>query len=81
MFVFSSILAFLISTISFPGGAWAQIIPKEAFNLPSPGLQIKRDGNSAVLPISRQSLDDMNIQGFVPVIMEITPATSEPLTI
>jgi hypothetical protein len=34
-------------------------------------LQIRRDGNGVPLPISQQPLDKINIQGFVPVIIDI----------
>jgi HEAT repeat protein len=36
-------------------------------------LQIKRDGNGVPLPISQQSLGNINIQGFVPQIISIQP--------
>lgn len=42
-------------------------------------LQIKRDGNGVPLPISQQDLEHMNIDGLVPVIMEIKPATTLPI--
>ncbi|MBF0123372.1 MAG: YdcF family protein [Candidatus Omnitrophica bacterium] len=36
-------------------------------------LQIKRDGNGVALPVSEQSWDAINIQGFIPVIYRIEP--------
>jgi hypothetical protein len=42
-------------------------------------LQIKRDGNGVPLPIDQQNLDNIRIDGLVPVILNIKPATSEPL--
>lgn len=36
-------------------------------------LQIKRDGHGVPLPVSQQHLDQINIQGFVPQIIEIVP--------
>lgn len=36
-------------------------------------LQIKRDDNGIPLPISQQPLDKINIQGFVPAIIDIKP--------
>jgi hypothetical protein len=38
-------------------------------------MQIKRDGNGVILPVSQQPLDIMNIQGFVPIITDVSPAT------
>ncbi len=39
-------------------------------------LQIKRDGNGVPLPISAQPIETMHINGFVPVIINITPVTN-----
>ena len=36
-------------------------------------LQIKRDGNNMPLPVSQQPLDKINLQGFVPQIINIQP--------
>jgi len=41
-------------------------------------LQIKRDGNGVPLPIFQQPIETMNIQGFLPVIINITPVTNLP---
>jgi len=38
-------------------------------------MQIKRDGQGVPLPVMQQPMDTMNIQGFIPVIMDISPAT------
>ncbi len=37
-------------------------------------LQIKRDGRGMVLPVGRQDLDKLHINGLVPVILDIKPA-------
>jgi len=39
-------------------------------------LQIKRDENGVPLPMPKQSLETINIDGFVPVIINITPVTN-----
>ena len=36
-------------------------------------LQIKRDGNWVPLPIEQQPVDSFMIEGFVPVLIQITP--------
>jgi len=41
-------------------------------------LQIKRDGNGVPLPIFQQPIETMNIQGFLPVIINVTPVTNLP---
>ncbi len=38
-------------------------------------LQIKRDGNGIILPLDQQKLDNIRIDGLVPVILNIYPAT------
>jgi hypothetical protein len=38
-------------------------------------MQIKRDGAGVPLPISQQNLDSIHIDGLVPVILNIRPAT------
>ncbi|MBF0388218.1 MAG: hypothetical protein HQL20_10285 [Candidatus Omnitrophica bacterium] len=42
-------------------------------------MQIKRDGAGVPLPISQQNLDNIRIDGLVPVILNIQPATNAPL--
>ena len=42
-------------------------------------LQIKRDGKGIPLPMEVQDIDSMNIQGFTPVIINVTPIPSLPL--
>ncbi|MBI3601434.1 MAG: triose-phosphate isomerase [Candidatus Omnitrophica bacterium] len=42
-------------------------------------LQIKRDGNGIPLPLSQQPIGDMKIDGFLPVIINITPVENLPL--
>jgi hypothetical protein len=42
-------------------------------------MQIKRDGNGVPLPVSQQNLDNIRIDGLVPVILDIKPVGSAPL--
>ena len=42
-------------------------------------MQIKRDGNGVPLPVSQQDLDNIRIDGLVPVILDIKPAASVSL--
>ncbi len=42
-------------------------------------MQIKRDGAGVPLPMSQQDLDNMHIEGLVPVILNIRPAAGLPL--
>lgn len=42
-------------------------------------LQIRRDGKGVPLPLNQQPLLKMNIDGFLPVIINITPLTNVPL--
>jgi len=42
-------------------------------------LQIKRDGAGVPLPVSQQNLDGIHIDGLVPVILDIKPASTLPL--
>ena len=37
-------------------------------------LQIKRDGRGVALPLGQQPLEAINIQGFIPIIINVTPA-------
>jgi hypothetical protein len=48
-------------------------------NAASLDLQIKRDGNGVPLPVSQQNLDNIKIDGLVPVILDIKPAVGLPL--
>jgi hypothetical protein len=43
------------------------------FNRKHLNLQIKRDGNGVPLPLPQQPIEDMNIDGFLPVIINISP--------
>ena len=43
------------------------------FTSPWLNLQIKRDGNGVPLPVNQQPLETMTIEGFVPVILQMTP--------
>ena len=38
-------------------------------------LQIKRDGNGVPFPVWQQPIEQMHIEGFLPVIIQITPIT------
>ena len=49
------------------------------FNAANLNLQIKRDGKGVPLPISQQNLENIRIDGLVPVILEIKPAMNSPL--
>jgi len=42
-------------------------------------LQIKRDNKGIPLPLPQQPVGDMNIDGFVPVIINITPIPNLPM--
>ena len=42
-------------------------------------MQIKRDGNGVPLPLINQSLKNMKIEGFIPVIINIQPVGNLPL--
>ncbi len=42
-------------------------------------MQIKRDGAGVPLPVAQQDLDNIHIDGLVPVILNIRPAAGLPL--
>jgi hypothetical protein len=42
-------------------------------------MQIKRDGSGVPLPISRQNLENIRIDGIIPEILDIRPAVNSPL--
>jgi hypothetical protein len=42
-------------------------------------LQIERDGKGIPLPMNMQKLDQMNIEGFMPIIINIAPVTNLPM--
>ena len=42
-------------------------------------LQIKRDGNGVPLPFNLQPAEIMNIEGLLPVIINVTPVLNVPL--
>jgi hypothetical protein len=42
-------------------------------------LQIKRNGNGVALPVYEQSIENIQIDGFVPIIINITPMDIAPL--
>ncbi len=44
-------------------------------------LQIKRDGRGVPLPLPEQNLEQINVQGLFPVIINITPINAETLPI
>ncbi len=41
-------------------------------------LQIKRDGNGIPLPLPQQPIENMNIEGFVPIIINTVPVQTLP---
>jgi len=49
------------------------------FNAANLNLQIKRDGKGVPLPISQQDLENIHIDGLIPVIIEIRPASATNL--
>ena len=49
------------------------------FNDANLNMQIKRDGQGMVLPVDQQDLDNIKIDGLVPVILNIQPASTLPL--
>ncbi|VAX34971.1 hypothetical protein MNBD_UNCLBAC01-712 [hydrothermal vent metagenome] len=49
------------------------------FNTNLLDLQIKRDGKGIPLPIAQQPLESMNIEGFLPVIINISPVQNLPM--
>ena len=49
------------------------------FNAANLNLQIKRDGKGVPLPISRQDLENIKINGLIPIIIDIRPATATSL--
>ena len=49
------------------------------FNAANLNLQIKRDGNGVPLPISQQILENIHIDGLIPVLLGIKPAMATPL--
>jgi predicted house-cleaning NTP pyrophosphatase (Maf/HAM1 superfamily) len=48
-------------------------------NAMSLDMQIRRDGNGVPLPVAEQDLERILIEGLVPVILDIRPATSLPI--
>ncbi|MDZ4243474.1 MAG: hypothetical protein U1D99_11650, partial [Candidatus Omnitrophota bacterium] len=49
------------------------------FNVSTFALQIKRDGKGVPLPVSFQDLDQINIEGLYPVIIDVAPASQDIL--
>ncbi|MBF0122154.1 MAG: hypothetical protein HQL21_01945 [Candidatus Omnitrophica bacterium] len=49
------------------------------FSAASLDMQIRRDGKGMVLPVGQQDLDNIKIDGLVPVIFKIEPASTLPL--
>jgi hypothetical protein len=44
------------------------------FNAANLNMQIKRDGNGVALPVSQQNLENIRIDGLIPIILDIKPA-------
>lgn len=42
-------------------------------------LQIKRDGNGVPFPLPQQPVESMRIEGFIPIIINVTPVLNLPL--
>jgi hypothetical protein len=42
-------------------------------------LQIKRDADGVPLPLQMQDVEDIHINGLVPIIIDIKPMTNLPL--
>ena len=42
-------------------------------------LQVKRDGTGVPLPLPQQPVQQLHIEGFVPLIINVTPVTNLPL--
>lgn len=42
-------------------------------------LQIKRDGNGVPFPLPQQPVESMRIEGFIPIIINVTPVPNLPL--
>jgi len=49
------------------------------FNPALLNMQIKRDPNGVPLPLPQQPIPDFNIDGFIPVILDMTPVMSIPV--
>jgi hypothetical protein len=49
------------------------------FNSANLNLQIKRDGKGIPLPINQQDISHINIDGLIPIIIDIKPVTSLPI--
>ena len=49
------------------------------FNSANLSLQIKRDGHGVPLPIDQQDLENIKIDGLIPVIIDIKPAANLPI--
>jgi len=41
-------------------------------------MKIQRDGNGVALPIAQQPIESMNVEGFLPVIINVTPIINLP---
>ncbi len=48
------------------------------FNSEALNLRIKRDGSGVPLPLPMQNLEGLDIQGFVPEVLSITPVAAGP---
>ena len=41
-------------------------------------MQIRRDGNGVPLPLPQQPIKDFHIEGFIPIIINVTPVSNLP---
>jgi hypothetical protein len=51
------------------------------FNAANLNLQIKRDGDGVPLPLPQQNWEQINIEGFIPVIINMAPINAQNLPI
>jgi hypothetical protein len=42
-------------------------------------MQIKRDGNGVPLPVAQQNIENIQIDGMVPQVLNIQPVTNLPI--
>ncbi|MBF0385121.1 MAG: aminotransferase class I/II-fold pyridoxal phosphate-dependent enzyme, partial [Candidatus Omnitrophica bacterium] len=83
----ASFLAYVRSQIIGSKGADIAVLSSQAIEPPGGidlnpvllDMQIKRDGNGVPLPLFQQPIMEMKIEGFLPVIINITPVKSLPL--
>ncbi len=70
-----------VNVASAPVGGLDRQVGGIDFDPTSMNLQIKRDGRGVPLPLPQQNLEQINIQGLFPVIINITPINAQTLPI